>query len=154
MKSGFIEKFRWLMRSNTTRQYLVHSCLLIHRFGARLDCNTKEPLKWVLSTQVETYFCFMWYPGSKWRRLVEQLKLMSWFGCPGPQTLLFLWLKADHQLFDAVFQREWNIRKDRAGSLVLKVIHFICSHLLPQYLITGRPGKNNLYKGTTCVVTL
>lgn len=89
MKSGFIEKFRWLMRSNTTRQYLVHSCLLIYHFGARLNCNTKEPLKWVLSTQVETSFCFMWYPRSKWRRLVEQQSSCRDVGAQVPRHCCF-----------------------------------------------------------------
>lgn len=76
MKSGFIQKFRCLMRNNTTRQYLVHSCLIIYFWGARLNGDNKEPLKWVLSTQTQTYFYFMWYPKSKWGRLAEQLKLV------------------------------------------------------------------------------
>lgn len=154
MKSCFIQKFRWLMRNDTTRQYLVHSCIIIYCFGARPNCNNEELLKWVLSIQVETYFCFMWYRRSKWRRLVEHLQLMKWFRCPGTLTLccVYGWL----QIISSLMVHPKGVEnKERQSRQTCAYSHTLYLSLFLSPIFNHRkPSKNNLYKGTTCLVAL
>lgn len=151
MKSCFMQKFRWLIKNNTIRQYLVHSCLIIYCFRARLNCNKEELLKWVLSTQVETYFWLMWYPRRKWRRLVEQLHLMQ---CPGPQTLccVYGWIQIIRSLMLHPRRMRNKERQSRHPWAYSHTRYLLLS--LSTIFNHGKPRKNNLYKGTACLVTL
>lgn len=138
-----MQKFRWLMRNNTTRQYLVHSCRIIYCFRARLNCNKEELLKWVLSTQVETYFCLMWCPRSKWRRLLNSSTSCS-VQVP-KHSAVYMVVSRSSDLWCCI-PGEWEIRKDRAGILVLTVTHVICCYPFAQYLITENLEKQSLQR--------